>query len=141
MPKRATRSNADLSEDADLRRRLQLHQAAWDLLEEVPRAEVPTSFAETTVEMVAVTAADDSRQAARTAELRQRLAWTAATAAWVATALAAYGITSFVVSRPNRELVQDLPIIEYLDAYQNAGDIDFLRTLAQRGPVYGGGRR
>ena len=30
-----------LSEDANLRRRLQLHQAAWDLLEEVPAPRSP----------------------------------------------------------------------------------------------------
>lgn len=122
-----------LSEDAHLRRRLQAHQAAWELLDEVPRAEIPTSFTQTTVEMVAVTAAEDSRQAARHALQLRRLAWTAAAAAWVATALAAYGLTSFVVSRPNRELVQDLPIIEHLDAYENAGDIAFLKRLASEG--------
>ena len=83
--------------------------------------------------MVAVTAADDSRKAERTAERRRRLAWTVAAAAWVTTAMTAYGITSFVVNRPNRELVQELPIIEHLDAYQNAGDINFLRRLASEG--------
>jgi len=122
-----------LSEDANLRRRLQLHQAAWDLLEDVPRAEVPPSFTETTVEMVAVTAADESRTASRRAARRRRLAWAAAAAAWGATALAAYGITALVVNRPNRQLVQDLPVIEHLDAYQNVGDIGFLRALASEG--------
>jgi anti-sigma factor RsiW len=120
-----------LSHDADLRRRLQQHQAAWDLLDDVPRPEVGESFTRTTIEMVAVTAADDVQKSEQDSRRRRKMAWAVALGAWAIIAGGAFAIVHFVYSSPNRQLVEDLPILENLDAYRNVQDVEFLRSLAR----------
>jgi anti-sigma factor RsiW len=120
-----------LAQDADLRQRLQQHQAAWDLLEEIPRPEVSASFTRTTIEMVAVTASDDVNQAERQQRRRRQIAWGAAVATWLLVVASGFMITRFFLSAPNRQLVKDLPILEHLDAYRNVEDVEFLRSLAR----------
>jgi hypothetical protein len=38
-----------------------------------------------------------------------------------------------VVSRENRRLLRDLPVIERLDEYRYADSVEFLRTLEREG--------
>jgi hypothetical protein len=44
-----------------------------------------------------------------------------------------FWLTFFQVTEPNRQVVEDLPILERLDAYQSAGSVDFLRELEKEG--------
>ena len=128
-----------LSEDSELRRRLMQHQRAWDLLEVMPRAEVNDSFAHTTVEMVAVSAADEVQQIQHQANRRRRILWTFAMACTIVAALAGYAVTSSILSVPDRQLVEDFPILENLDAYRYAESIEFLHALEHEGLFTGEG--
>lgn len=118
-----------LSADAAYRRQLRELQQAWDLLDQLPKAEVDDSFTQTTLAMVAVSASGDVAQArVRHGRTRRWLWWTGSVAAAAAFA-AGYFAVSTVVSRENRRLLRDLPVIQNLDEYRYAGSVEFLRLL------------
>ena len=128
-----------LSEDSRFRRRLVQHQRAWDLLDAIPRAEVDSSFTHTTVEMVAVSVAEEVQQVQQRTRRRRRLLAVSAAACTVAAAFAGYAVTSAILSAPDRQLVKDFPILENLDAYRYAESIEFLRALEREGLFTGEG--
>lgn len=122
-----------LSQDADYRRQLRGLQQTWDLLDQLPTAEVDETFTQTTLAMVAVSAAEDVEQAQqRQLETRRRWWWTGSLAAAVAFAIGYAGV-SMVVSRENRQLLRDLPVIQRLDEYRYADSVEFLRLLEREG--------
>jgi anti-sigma factor RsiW len=122
-----------LSEDPDLRRQLQTHQQAWDLLDDIPRAEVKETFTQTTVEMIAVSTEEAIQDAQRRQGVRRVCAWLAGGAGALLTCAVGFYATSAYLTAPNRKLIEDLPIIENLDAYRNAESVDFLKALEQEG--------
>lgn len=118
-----------LSSDADYRRQLRDLQRAWDLLDQLPTAEVDDTFTQTTLAMVAVSASEDVEQAQqRQVQMRRRWWWTGSIAAMIAFAIG-YVAVSMVVSRDNRRLLRDLPVIQRLDEYRYADSVEFLRLL------------
>ena len=122
-----------LSGDPAYRQQLRELQRAWDLLDQLPKAEVDGSFAQTTLAMVAVSASDDvARAQVRRARMHRWLWWTGSAAAAVAF-VAGYFAVSTVVSRENRRLLRDLPVIQNLDEYRYAGSVEFLRLLDHEG--------
>ncbi len=122
-----------LSVDAAYRQQLRELQQAWDLLDQLPKAEVDNAFTQTTLAMVAVSASGDVAQAqVRSGRMRRWLWWTGSAAAAVAFA-AGYFAVSTVVSRENRRLLRDLPVIQHLDEYRYAGSVEFLRLLDHEG--------
>ena len=118
-----------LSRDADYRQQLRELQGTWDLLDHLPTADVDESFTRTTVAMVAVSASGDAeRVAVRRGRRKRWLRWTGTVAA--ATAFAAgYVAVWILVSRENQRLLRDLPVIQRLDQYRYADNIEFLRQL------------
>lgn len=126
------RIEARLSSDDGYRHQLQQLQRAWDLLDDLPRVEASESFSQSTVSMVALQASGE--YPAANAKSKSRIwRYALATAATLSAGLIGYGVTYFIYDSPNRELLADLPVIERLDVYQSADDIEFLRLLAQEG--------
>lgn len=122
-----------LSRDAEYRRQLRELQQTWDLLDQLPTAEVDDRFTQTTLAMVAVSAAEDVDQAQqRQVSTRRRWWWTGSLAAAVAFVIG-YAAVSMVVSRENRRLLRDLPVIQRLDEYRYADSVEFLRLLEREG--------
>ena len=122
-----------LSRDAEYRRQLRELQQTWDLLDQLPTAEVDDRFTQTTLAMVAVSAAEDVDQAQqRQVHTRRRWWWTRSLAAAVAFVIG-YAAVSLVVSRENRRLLRDLPVIQRLDEYRYADSVEFLRLLEREG--------
>lgn len=122
-----------LSSDPAFRLQLRELQKAWDLLDQLPKAEVDDTFTQTTLAMVAVSASDDVAQAqTRRGRMRRWLWWTGSAAA-AAAFVAGYFAVSTVVSRENRRLLHDLPVIQHLDEYRYAGSVEFLRLLEHEG--------
>lgn len=134
MPPAARKQFEDqLSTDSELRQRMKDYQQTWDLLDELPRDHVDDDFTRITVEMVAVHAEGEAARKARMiARWRMAGLGLGLTAAVVA-GLVGYSLTSSSLSAANRQLVEDLPILQQLDAYQSAGSIEFLRTLESEG--------
>ena len=122
-----------LAEDASYRRELQQLQRAWDMLDELPCAEVSESFTQTTVEIVALSAEHDL-ELAKTREQRQLRRWQwLSIGGMVAASLAGYLAVSRWLDRPNEQLVRDLPVIENVDLFRVADNVDFLHKLDDEG--------
>lgn len=122
-----------LSHDADYRRQLRELQSAWDMLDFLPTADVDESFTRTTVAMVAVSASDDVDRAAVRRRRRKRWLWWTGMVAAVLAFVAGYAAVSIVVSRENQRLLRDLPVIQRLDQYRYAENVEFLRLLEREG--------
>lgn len=122
-----------LSRDLTYRQQLRELQQAWDLLDQLPKAEVDDTFTQTTLAMVAVSASGDVTQAQVRHGRMRRWLWWIGSAAAAAAFTAGYFAVSTVVSRENRRLLRDLPVIRHLDEYRYAGSVEFLRILDQEG--------
>lgn len=122
-----------LAADAAFRTRLRTLQRTWDALDVLGRADASEAFTRTTVEFVAVNTAEDV-QHEKERQVRKRLwGWVAWTACVVASAAAGYVVLTHVLSRPDRQLVRDLPVIERVDEYRNADSLEFLKALDESG--------
>jgi anti-sigma factor RsiW len=129
----ARRIDARLAEDAELRQKLTQHCRAWDLLDELPRADVGEQFTQTTLEMVAVSVADQVEVASRQDSLRAKFRWLIGGTVAVLASLAGYALVASIVAEPNRRLVEDLRVIESFDEYRAVEDIEFLFALEREG--------
>lgn len=118
-----------LASDEHFRRRMQLLQRSWDLLDDLPRAEASESFTQSTVSVVALKAVDSQSfwQRHRTA-----LVASLASLATIAAALLGYLAVYSWFDRPNQLLLRDLPVIEKVDMYTAISGIDFLRELDEQ---------
>ena len=133
------RIEALLASDADVRRRLQSLERTWDLLDELDAAPVGEPFTQTTLEMVTVAAGEDAArdQAEAPRRRRRRLL----TAGGGLLAMAAVGVlaVAFSAPDPNRQLLEDLPVLENFDEYRQVESIEFLRDLRDKGLFSAGG--
>ena len=118
-----------LADDPEFRARLAQLQRAWDLLDALERTEADDDFARSTVEMVAVKAADDVQAARKRSKFRQAWLYALGVSAMTVSLIAGYLLVARLADRPNRELVRDLPVIERVDEYRNAESVEFLRAL------------
>lgn len=119
-----------LARDPEYRGELQRLQRAWDLLEKLPRSTVDDSFTRTTIEMVAVAAADEARTQALERPRRRRRQ-----ALWGGLGIACAACFGFVIGsrawpNTNQQLLEDLPVIQNFDLYRQADSMEFLRKLA-----------
>jgi anti-sigma factor RsiW len=119
-----------LANDEALRKRVNRLAQAWALLDELPRAKLDESFTRSTIEMVAFAAeAEVEREVTR----RKRWQWLAGISAAGALAMATgigFLVTNQMLPDANRQLVEDLPIIEEMDLYQQVGSVEYLEQLA-----------
>lgn len=119
-----------LAGDETLRKRVNRLAQAWALLDELPRAKLDESFTRSTIEMVAVAAEED---VARDINRRKRRQWFAGMSGAAALAVATgigFWVTNQMLPDPNRQLVEDLPIVEEMDLYQQIGSVEYLEQLA-----------
>ena len=128
-----------MADDPELRDRLKQLGRAWELLDELERAETEGAFTETTLELVVSQAEQEARQReAQRPRLHRRRR------ALIGGSLLAAGLAGFLGMAllgpdPNRPLLEDLPVIENVDEYLQVlgndqsvdGSIDFLRRLHQ----------
>ncbi len=118
-----------LADDPQVRDELHRLERAWAMLDRLPRVEVGDTFTNTTVEMVALVAAGDLKQAQDALPRVRRRRWIAR--AGMLAVAAAFGFAAFTLYWPNpdKQLVRDLPVLENLDQYRQADNIGFLRML------------
>jgi anti-sigma factor RsiW len=118
-----------LAEDAGYRARLVQLQRAWDMLDTLQRSEADDELVHSTVAMVAVQAAEEAKTQKVRIVRRRTMAWLAVVMLVAVSAATAYAVIQQRLSRPNRELVRDLPVIERVDEYRNIGNVEFLKQL------------
>ena len=129
----STQIERRLAEDEEFRRELRQLQRAWEMLDELPKSEVSELFAQTTVEMVALSAEQEWQQQQETDGRRTRWGWILAVCGLAMAALAAYWLTSVGLNHDNEKLVRDLPVIENIELYRDGENLDYIRELAESG--------
>jgi anti-sigma factor RsiW len=122
-----------LADDPAYRQALQELEKAWDLLDSLPRAHPGENFTRTTVEMVVLSARDDVEQIKTITRRRRWTAFLSVAVLVLVAALAGFGGVYWSTAGSNRQLVRDLPVIENLEYYRHADNLDFLRLLDAEG--------
>jgi len=120
-----------LAEDEGFRRELLQLQGVWDALDELPLAEVDESFTQTTVEMVVLSAEHEFEEEKNIARIRSRRWWQLGACCLAVAALASFWVTHRTLTRPNRQLLHDLPVIEDIDRYRVADSLEYLHLLKE----------
>lgn len=118
-----------LSDDAAYRARLSQLQHAWDLLDNLRGSEADDEFAASTVAMVAVHAEQESKSQQVKIVRQRSFAWLGFAAVALLSVAGGYYILHRRVTRADRQLVRDLPVIEHVDVYRYIDDLDFLKAL------------
>lgn len=124
-----------LSSDPQVRGAMQELDRTWRLLDELDTGGVDERFTRSTLEMVAVAAADEVEKTRAEAPRRRRRRWLA-----IAAGAAAAGAAGFVAAamlwpdpdkKTNDRLVENLPVLENLDQYCQVENVEFLRMLQE----------
>jgi anti-sigma factor RsiW len=122
-----------LTEDPAFQQRLAQLQKAWDLLDVLQKAEPDAEFTRSTVEMVAVQHELEADNAQSAAQRRRVAWWLAGGTAAALSAFAGYWIVQNKLSEPERQFLQDFPVIQRVDQYRNADSVEFLKRLREEG--------
>ncbi len=121
-----------LATSPEVRERLIHLEQTWDLLDELPRVCVGDVFTRSTIEMVALKQEEALEHDAPSGRRGWRQ-FLLPTASLLAAAVLGWLALPLVWPDPNRRLLEDLPVLEHLDEYQQVGDIEFLRRLQAEG--------
>ncbi|MBX3415638.1 MAG: hypothetical protein KF708_23335 [Pirellulales bacterium] len=122
-----------LARDETARRELRQLERVWDALDQLPRAEVDTRFAQTTVELVAVAAEEEWREQRDAVPRQRRRARLLVAAGFAGAVVLGYLLVGGLAERRDARLARDLPLLEHLDAYRQMQDYEFLELLEQEG--------
>lgn len=122
-----------LANDENYRQQLHQLERAWDMLDVLPQSQVDPSFVHTTMEMVAVTAAEDLKTTHQSSGVRGMWLWSAGIGSAVLAGLLGYFTIGWTSGNTNDRLLRDLPFIENVDLYQQIEDFEFLQQIDQAG--------
>lgn len=104
----------------------------WEMLDVLPPAQASADFTSRTMTNLKVI---DEPFSIKGQWWYKHLVRTVAAVVWIAalgaSAWIGFQITRSWIPNPNEALLQDLPVIESLDQYQEVGDIEFLKQLKQ----------
>ena len=122
-----------LAVDPKLRRRLQSLERTWELLDELDTAPVGEPFTHTTLEMVALAGREDVEREKSEAPRRRRRWRMTFIVCFFAAAATGFAAVALFVPNPNRQLLDDLPVLERFDEYRHVESVEFLRLLRDKG--------
>lgn len=122
-----------LATDPKLRRRLQSLERTWDLLDELDTSPVGEPFTHTTLEMVALAGREDVEREKSEAPRRRRRWRMTFIVCFFAAAAAGFAAVAMFVPDTNRQLLDDLPVLERFDEYRHVESVEFLRLLRDEG--------
>jgi anti-sigma factor RsiW len=122
-----------LGTDEVYRLEMQLLQGTWDALDQLPRHSAGENFAHTTVAMIALAGEQQQTESQADAPRRLRRQWLGGLIGMAAAAAIGFVAVSWSLPEENTQLVEDLPVLENLDALQQVGDLEFLQGLQEAG--------
>ncbi|HUT10863.1 MAG TPA: hypothetical protein VMY42_10225 [Thermoguttaceae bacterium] len=126
-----------LASDAEARLKLQRLERTWELLDELKTPQDAGELTKSTLEMVAAAAEEDvARSRAEIARGRRRRGFLGG-ACLLAVGVAGFFLVRPMVPNPNRQLLEDLPLLEHLAEYRQLDDVDFLHLLWENGLFLG----
>ena len=114
------------------RRMLEELDRTWHMLDVLDAPVTNEDFTRTTMEMVALAAVKDAKQAKAEAPRRRRRARLWGAAGLIGAAAAGFLVVANLAPDPNAQMLQDLPILENFDQYHEIDSIDFLRALNEQ---------
>ncbi len=118
-----------LAADPEVRQTLHRLDRTWEMLDELDPPQVAERFTQTTLEIVAESAEEEVRRSRAEAPRRRRRRWAVATAGLLAAGLAGFLGVALFAPDLNRQLIQDLEMLQRLDQYRQINDVEFLRML------------
>lgn len=118
-----------LAEDDSFRLEVQSIDRAWAALDALPGVTVDDKFSQTTMEMVVGAAQQDLVARTVALPIQRRKQWLARTLLAATAVALGWLVVQLVRENPNRTLLADLPVIEYIDIYSQFRDVAFLREL------------
>jgi anti-sigma factor RsiW len=125
----ARRIEERLAAEPEVREALNRLEQTWDMLDELGSTPVGNGFTRTTLEMVTVAAEEDvKRETAQAPRRRRRRLWLTG-AGVLATSAVGFFTAYLCLPNPNRQLLQDLPVLENYDEYRQIDNIEFLRMM------------
>ncbi len=130
---RANRVEQLLAADPDVRETLRQLEQTWEMLDVLGKADLDETFAQSTLEMAAVDAEEQVRRAEADILRSRRKRLVLQGTALAAATLAGYLAVALLRPDPNRQLLEDLPVLENLDKYRQVEEIEFLRMLDREG--------
>ncbi|HUY35385.1 MAG TPA: hypothetical protein VMV69_21760 [Pirellulales bacterium] len=116
-----------LADDPRVRVELKRLDQTWELLDGLPRAAVEPNFTRSTVEMIAVNVADEIEHERVREPWHRRRAWWFGSGCVLAAALAGVFAGDKIASYPNERLLDELTVLEHLEAYRQTPRLEFLR--------------
>jgi len=120
-----------LASNPDVRRKLHELERTWELIGELDGARLGGTFAQSTLELVTAAVEQDVRQSQAQAPRLRRRGRLLFSLLLLAAGLAGFLTVSLAVPDPNRQILDDLPLLENLDQYRQVQSIEFLRMLQQ----------
>jgi anti-sigma factor RsiW len=122
-----------LVDDAEFALRLQQLQRAWDLLDDLPRANSNIDFTRSTVELIAVSAKDDLQAAKNLLTKKKLQSWLFRSGLVSFAILLGWFLGDWYFGQAERQLLRDLPVIHQFDEYRLTEDLEFLKQLQDAG--------
>jgi hypothetical protein len=118
---------------ADQKARKTLHdlEHTWDLLDSLDIPMSNEKLTQSTMTMVALAARKEVDEALAAAPRRRHRRWAIAIGSLAFAVIAGFLFVWATVPDPNRQLLDDLPILEHFDEYRRVSSIDFLRMLCE----------
>ena len=120
-----------LATDPKVREQLTRLERTWSLLDRLDRFQADETFTRSTIEMLAVAAEEEAEQQRAEAPRRRRRRWLMGTASLLGAALAGFLAVAMLRPDPDRQLLEDLPLLEDFDELRQIDNVEFLQMLNQ----------
>ncbi len=118
-----------------VRRMLEDFDRTWQLLDELDTPATNEDFTRTTLEMVALAAADDAAKIKAEAPRRRRRVWLSALCGLAGAAAVGFLLAAGLGRGPldpNAQLLSDLPLLVKLEQYREVDSIEFFASCTMR---------
>jgi ferric-dicitrate binding protein FerR (iron transport regulator) len=129
-PEESRSIEALLASQPEVRRKLQGLERSWELLDQLAPTPIDEAFTRSTMEMVAIAAADEVALSQAALPRVRRRRWLLGACGTLVAAGLGFVTGILLWPDPNRHLLEDLPVLQHLDEYRQVQDFRLLKRLA-----------